>query len=124
MTSRVRAVLTSTWWPVLLSFGALTVRLAHERACSNPYDLLPDVTSNPAWALLLAAVYVAAHVWAVCAYVMTVSVSDALLPGPAAFRAAWGSSAVKPALMAVVFAIEYAPIPVWRLLGHALGCRP
>ncbi len=121
---RVRALLLATWWILWPPFAALIVRLAMERACANPYDLLPAITSNPTWVSLLAALYVAPHLWLVAAYVVTVQMCDDLLPGPRALMAVWRTGWVRLALMAALFAVEYAPMPVWRFLGRVVGCRP
>jgi hypothetical protein len=48
--------LDRSWWLLFPAFTALTIRLGVERACAQPYDLLPAVTSNPAWAWPLALV--------------------------------------------------------------------
>lgn len=116
------AALSTSWWIVFPSFSALIVRLSAERACADPYDLLPALTGTPAGAWLLAAVYVGAHAWIVTAYLITVSPAAQLLPGSAAVRRVWGRDSFKLFAFVVAFAIEYAPMPVWRLAGHWFGC--
>jgi hypothetical protein len=116
------AYVALAWWPLFPSFLALTCRLAIERACAEPYDLLPALTSKPAWAWTFAAVYVLAHAWLVSAYLLTVASSQSLLPRIRDWQAIWGSQFFKVWLMFLAFAIEYAPVPMWRLIGAALHC--
>jgi hypothetical protein len=113
-----------SWWLLFPSFAALTLRLAVERMCAEPYDLLPALTSKTASAWPLAIVYVLAHVWMISAYLVTVSKTQALLPRPGAIRAVWGAGAARFILMLAAFAIEYAPVPMWRLVGAGFRCAP
>jgi hypothetical protein len=118
----VRTVLGATWWIVFPCFAVLTVRLAHDRACGNAYLLLPDITSTPSGAWPLATIYLLAHVWMVTAWVLYVLRSNRLVPPVEAITHAWRGDERKVLLMAVAFAIEYAPIPVWHALGRLAGC--
>jgi hypothetical protein len=120
--SGVQRALSTSWWIVFPCFSLLAVRLSAERACANPYDLLPRLTANPAGAWPLAAVYVGAHAWIVTAYLFTVSGADQLLPGLAAVKREWGRDAVKLFAIGAGFAIEYAPMAFWRFAGHWFGC--
>jgi hypothetical protein len=117
----LHGVLSTSWWIVFPCFSVLVARFSGERACADPYDLLPALTSTPAGAWPLAIVYVAAHGWIVTAYLITVSRAAQLLPGPAAVRRMWGRDAFKLFAMVMAFAIEYAPMALWRLAGS--GCR-
>lgn len=114
--------LMRTWWLLCPSFTALTVRLGVERACADPYDLLPALTSHPGWAWPLALVYVFAHLWVLAAYLVTVSHAQEVLPDASAFGAVWGANAVKLVLMIGVLAIEYSPSLLWGLMATALRC--
>ena len=116
-------MLASTWWIVCPAFVVLRLRLVAERACANPYDLLPGVAANPRWAWPLALVYVAGHLWCLFAYLFTTEAAGTLAPGLAAIKSAWGRHAPRVWLMAGVLALEYAPISVSRLVGAHLGCQ-
>jgi hypothetical protein len=102
----------------------LVARLSIDRTCGQTYDLLGDLTSSPVRAWLLGSVYVGAHVWLLAAYLTSAAAADDLLPGVRVFRAAGRTSLARLMLMAAVFAIEYAPITLWRGVGHVIGCRP
>jgi len=115
-------VLGAAWWLLFPCFTALAVRLAVERACSDPYDLLPALASNPLWGWLIAIIYVTSHLWIIAVYILTASVSDSLLPSRSAFRGFWGTDAVKILLMLSAFVLEYLPVTLWQLAGTALHC--
>jgi hypothetical protein len=110
------------WWPLFPCSAALTLRLAAERICGDPYDLLPALSSQSRWAWTLATVYLLAHLWVILAYVFTVAGTGALRPSWQAVRRLWGPE--QPILLSMlgVLAIEYAPIPLWRLIGTSIGC--
>jgi hypothetical protein len=110
------------WWVLFPCFSVLTCRLTAERMCGDPYDLLPALTSRPAWAWPIALVYVSAHVWVLAVWLLTVSRSRELVPGPRAYRVVWGADAAKLLLMLGVFVIEYSPVSLWRLLGASVRC--
>jgi hypothetical protein len=65
---------------------------------------------------------VLAHVWIVGAYVLTASRTQTLVPGVRLWNEIWGADARKLVLMLAAFAIEYAPIPIWRVIGAGLKC--
>jgi hypothetical protein len=112
-----------SWWLLFPSFTALALRLSADRACADPYDLLPGLTANPGWAWPLAAVYVLAHVWAIGVYLLAVTVADSLLPGLKALAPMRRVGIVRITLMVGTFAVEYCPMSVWRSLGGALSCQ-
>ncbi|HET7218052.1 MAG TPA: hypothetical protein VFJ02_08380 [Vicinamibacterales bacterium] len=120
--SLVTRSLRRVWWPLWPAFLALAVRLGIERGCGDAYDLLPALVSNPAWAWPLALVYVAAHAWIIGAYLVTVSAAGRLAPGLDAWRAMWGRNLATVILMLAAMAIEYAPVPLWRMIMAAAGC--
>jgi len=115
--------LKRTWWVIFPAFALLTARLAIERSCSDPYDLLPATTSHPAFAWPLAAVYVLAHVWIVGAYLVTASRARTLVPAMSAWSAAWGKNAPTVVAMVAALAVEYAPVALWAFIGAQAGCR-
>ena len=117
----LRRVLGAAWWWLFPCFTVLVLRLVVERACSDPYDLLPALTSNPLWGWLIAIIYVASHLWMIAVYVLTASVADSLLPR-SVFRSFWGADSVKILLMLSAFVLEYLPVTLWRLAGAALHC--
>jgi hypothetical protein len=117
----IQSALSTSWWIVFPCFGALVVRLSAERACADPHDLLPALTGMPAGAWPLALVYVAAHAWVVGAYLLTVSRTAQLLPLPAAVRVVWGRDVFKLLAIGLAFAIEYAPMSLWRLAASGCG---
>jgi hypothetical protein len=113
-----------SWWLLCPSFALLTARLAVERACGDPYDLLPAITANSRWAWPLALLYVLTHIWFVTVYLMTAAQARTLVPRIAVFREVWGRDFWKVVLMAAALLIEYAPIPLWQLAGKAFQCTP
>jgi hypothetical protein len=119
-----RRWLGAAWWPLFPAFAALTARLGIERACGDPYDLLPALTSNPVWAWPMALAYVLAHAWLAVAYGRTALAAGTLAPGAAAWTAAWGRDRYKVGAMAAALVVEYAPMILWRTLGATLGCGP
>jgi hypothetical protein len=120
--ARLKA-LASTWWIVCPVFAVLSLRLVAERACANPYDLLPAVTSNPRWAWPLALVYVAGHLWCLFAYLFTTELAGTLAPGLTMINSVWGRHAPKVWLMVGIIALEYAPMSISRLVGVHLRCQ-
>jgi hypothetical protein len=122
---RVRVWLTAAWWCVMPPFAALAGRLAFERACAAPYELLPAVSSVPAAAAALAGLYVAAHAVLAAGWLVTAIHADALAPAPRTVRAIWGPQTWMLVATLAVFVVEYAPVHVLRLLGrHVGGCLP
>lgn len=115
--------LGQAWWVLFPAFALLVARLAAERACANPYDLLPALTAQPALALSMACVYLAGHLWMVATYFVSVEASGRWWPfaGSGSFRDR--QQVAKLALMAGALAIEHAPLGVWRLVGTSLGCH-
>jgi hypothetical protein len=114
--------LQRTWWAIFPAFALLVVRLAFERACGDPYDLLPAASSNAALAWPIAAVYVLGHVWIASAYLIAAERSHSLVP-PLALVVGWKGAGAQIVLMLAVLAIEYSPVAVWALAGAAAACR-
>ena len=110
------------WFILFPCFAALTFEMCFERTCRDPYDLLPAVTSRPLLAWPVALLYVTAHVWAIAAYLLTVSATQRLVPTSQEYRAVWAGDTGKPALMLAVLVIEYLPLAWWRLVGTVIGC--
>ena len=113
-----------SWWLLFPAFTALTIRLGVERACAEPYDLLPAVTSHPAWAWPLASVYVLAHVWIAAAYVATAVGAGSLIPSIVHWREWWGRESYKVLAIAGALTVEYMPLEWWRWLGAIATCGP
>jgi hypothetical protein len=103
-------------------FAALVARLAFERICAAPYELLPTLTRLPQVAWGLAALYVAAHAWLAAAWLVTIEETGALIPGLPAVRTAWRGRLPLLLVACAIFAIEYAPIPIWKAIGRTLSC--
>lgn len=120
--SRARAGLRAAWWGLWPAFTALAIRLGVERGCGDAYDLLPALAANPAWAWPIALMYVAAHVWIIAVYLVTVSASQRLAPGATDWRAVWGRGLITVQLMVVSIALENAPLALWRTIATAAGC--
>ena len=122
--SAARAIgwLGRSWWLLFPAFTALTIRLGVERACAEPYDLLPAVTSTPAWAWPLAFLYVLTHVWLAASVVTTAVAADTLIPSISAWRAIWGRESYKPVAMIAALAVEYAPLGWWQWVGTIANC--
>lgn len=117
------SLLTTTWWFVCPVFAVVVLRLLAERACGDPYNLLPAVAANPRWAWPLAVVYVAGHVWMLAVYLITSDSAGTLVPGYEAVQAVWGWHMIKVVLMTALMLLEYSPVGVWRLIGAWIGCR-
>jgi hypothetical protein len=116
-----RTLLSRTWWAVGPAFVVLAGRLAIDRACGDPYNLVPALASRAAIAWAMAAVYVLAHLWLLAAYVQTARASAALLPPPRALGAIWGSDRWKVWLLLFAVALEYAPLLLFRAVRSACG---
>jgi hypothetical protein len=114
--------LRRSWWLLFPAFTVVTLRLGVERACADPHDLLPAVTSNPAWAWPIALVYVLTHAWTITAYVTTTVVAGTLWPSRVQWRSLWGRELYTVVAMAAALVLEYAPIALWRWLGTAGIC--
>jgi hypothetical protein len=112
--------LTRSWWLILPSFAVLTLRFVYDRACGDPRQLVPELTSHPVFAWPLAVVYVSAHLWMLAAYVMTVRETGSLLPGLGRVRAVWDRDLWKIAWLALVMLIEQVPIAFWRVVGASV----
>jgi hypothetical protein len=112
-----------SWWLFFPAFTVVTLRLGVERACADPYDLLPAVTSNPAWAWPIALVYVLTHVWTITAYVTTAVGAGTLWPSRVQWRSLWGRELYTIVAMAAALVLEYAPVALWRWLGTVGICH-
>lgn len=119
---RIAPWLQLTWWLLFPAFLWLVVLLTVERACGDPYDLLPALTSNPGWAWPIALLYVLVHLWVLAAYLVTVSHAQEILPEASVFVEVWGRNGVKLVLTIAALVLEYSPSIVSRLLATALGC--
>jgi hypothetical protein len=118
-----RAWLTRAWWVVVPPLAVLVLRFVYERACAAPYELLHDVASQSSLAWPLAAGYLAAHCWAVAAYLYTVERAGTVGPRFRAVRELWGAHTIQLAVTVGVLAMEYAPVRWWRTIGKAFfGC--
>jgi len=118
----LRRLVGASWWFLFPCFALVVLRLAAERTCADPYDLLPGIASRPVWGGLIAVVYVASHLWLIGVYLLTASFSDSIFPRRSAFRSVWQTDYVKVLLMLIVFVVEYLPVTMWRLAGTALHC--
>jgi hypothetical protein len=119
--TNIKRLLALTWWVIGPPCALLVARFSYERGCLDAYELLRPVMLRQTGALLVAAVYVAAHVWLIAAAVLTARARDAALPWTSALRAAWGHDQWKVVAMAVVLAIEQVPRAVWAWIYHAIG---
>jgi hypothetical protein len=113
----IQSALTRSWWVLFPAFAVLVARLAVERTCGDPYDLLAALMPSPAIAWVLAGIYVIAHVWTISAYLVSLDRGE-LLPGPATMQ--WGKWKIYA--MVGVLAIEYCPATLWRFVGTVTGC--
>jgi hypothetical protein len=118
----LRRALKRSWWVLFPCFLVLVLRLTVERTCSDPYDLLPALASNPVWGWPIAIVYVTSHAWLLGVYLLTAASVDSLVPSRLAFRSMWRAEYMKVLLMAGAFLLEYLPVTIWRLVGTALHC--
>jgi hypothetical protein len=113
--------LRAVGWVLLPAFAALVLLFVRERACFDRYALLPAVGGTPRLAYLVSGVYVAAHVWVVCAYAVTVRATGELLPGPTAMARAWNDRWTIALGFALVMGVEYVPAGIWEAAAHTLG---
>lgn len=109
-----RTVLSRTWWAICPLFILLTARLAVDRACRDPYNLVPALAARPLAAWGMAAIYVLAHVWLLAAYLQAAVAASSLLPSIGAVQRIWGREAWKPWLLVAAMAVEYAPLALFR----------
>ncbi len=113
--------LRAVGWVLLPAFAVLVLLFVRERACFDRFALLPAVGGTPRLAYLVSGGYVAAHVWIVCAYAVTVRATGELLPGPTAIAHAWDGRWRIALGFALVIGLEYVPAGVWQAAAHALG---
>jgi hypothetical protein len=119
----LRTVLMRSWWLLFPCFTGLAFRLTAERACGDPYDLLPGITADPKWAWPLAAIYLLAHLWMLAACLLTIDEAGAFAPSLRVIRRVWGPGLSKVLLMTAVFVLEYSPVSLWRWFGAGIACR-
>jgi hypothetical protein len=119
----LRRALDWGWWLVMPAFALLVLRLDLERICAAPYELLPTVTTVPLFAWALSGLYLAAHAWVAAAWLVTALHADRMLPRWRIVRGLWGVRIWMIWLTLAIFALEYAPIPMWRIIGRrVLNC--
>jgi hypothetical protein len=120
--SRDRALrwLTLSWWVIWPLFTMVVLVFVRERACWDRYDLVPSVSRRPALAWMLATFYVSAHCWLAGAYVATARTTGELLPPLKRVKQMWGGAWPQLPLVAIPFAIEYAPAALWTSAAHWL----
>jgi hypothetical protein len=119
--THIKRLLTLTWWAIGPPCALLVARFSYERGCLDPYELLRPIMLRQTGALLVAGVYVAAHVWLITAAILTARARDAALPWTSALRTAWGPDLWKVVAMAVVLAVEQVPRAVWAWIYRAVG---
>lgn len=117
MPTLVSRVLSRAWWVVFPAFAVLVARLTFERACADPYNLLPGVMSRPALAMPVALLYVSAHLWVVAVYLHAVNAAGTLWPLRTPSAAMPRVETWKAIALVALLAIEYAPVSLWRLFG-------
>ena len=117
---RLRRALAWSWWLVMPAFAALVLRLLVERMCAAPYELLPSVTTVPLLAWALSGLYLAAHAWLAAAWLVTALHADRMLPPWRVVREVWSGRLWVIWLTLAIFALEYGPIPLWRVLGRGV----
>jgi hypothetical protein len=100
--TQIKRLLALTWWAICPPCALLVARFSYERGCLDPYELLRPFMQRQTGALLVASVYVAAHVWLVAAVILTVRGRDT-----------WKDQRWKVIAMAVVIAVEQVPRAVW-----------
>jgi hypothetical protein len=118
----LRAGIGASWWVLYPPFTVLAIRLAFERACGDPYDLMPAIASQPKWGWPLAVVYLLAHVWLLAVYLIWVRQTGCLTPGVGVRRSLWRTTNLKIILMLGTFVIEYLPMAIWRAAGRCCLC--
>jgi len=116
-------LLARTWWAIGPAFVVLTARLAIDRACRDPYNLVPGLASKPVLAWALAALYLGAHLWLLLAYLRTSIDARTLLPLPRDIRAVWGRGQWKVWVLVAVMTVEYSPQSFSRLAGRSGACH-
>jgi hypothetical protein len=122
---RLRTRLTWAWWLIMPPFAVLVARLDIERACAEPYELLPGAATVPWLAWSIAALYLAAHALLTAACLVTVLHAGTLAPSPRVIRTLWGRQLWMLIVTVLIFVLEYWPVPMWQALGrHVLGCAP
>lgn len=109
----VRRVLAASWWLLFPAFALLAGRLAYERGCRDPLELLPSLMNRPLVALAVAGVYLAAYLWCVTVWFHAARLTGRLIPGPRDLRAIWSGDAIKIAAFLAALAIEQLPRGVW-----------
>jgi hypothetical protein len=121
LADRTRVWLARTWFAVAPATALVVAAFARDRACADPYALLPAVAARPLAAYAVAAAYVAGHVWLAAAWLTTIAGAGRVVPRPADVRRVWTTQAYMPAALLAIVLLEQMPIGVWRLLARRLG---
>jgi hypothetical protein len=121
IADHVRRWLLWSWFAALPASALVVAAFVRERACADPYALLPAVAARPAAAYAVAAAYVGGHVWLAAAWLVTLDRSGRLVPGPGDVRRVWGTRWYAPASVLAVVALEQIPPGLWRAAGRWLG---
>lgn len=121
LAERVRGWLIWSWFAVWPASALVVAAFIRERACADPYSLLPAIAARPTAAYAVAAAYVGGHVWLVAAYLVTLDWSAHLVPGPADVRRVWGARWYVPVSLLALVVLEQAPAGIWRVAGRWLG---
>jgi hypothetical protein len=103
--TQIKRLLALTWWAICPLCALLVARLSYERGCLDPYELLRPIMQRQIGALVVASVYIAAHVWLVAAVIAMVRGQDAWNT--------WKDERWKVIAMAAVIAVEQVPRAVW-----------
>jgi hypothetical protein len=119
--THIKRVLTLTWWAICPSSALLVARFSYERGCLDPYELLRPVMQHQTGALLVASVYVAAHVWLITAAILTARARDSAVSWSNVLATVWGTNRWQVVTMAVVLAIDQVPRAVWTWVFRAIG---
>lgn len=118
-----RRWLGGVWWLLCPAFAVLVGRIAADRACGDPYWLLPEATSHPGLAWPIAALYLSGYLWLVGVYLVIAARMGTPLPSPSDVRTVWTGDLFKVWIMLIAVAVDSTPVGLWRWLGgNVVNC--
>jgi hypothetical protein len=82
----------------------------------RPVEPIASLQLQPGFSWVMAAAYLAVYAWLIGTYLIAAANSRRIVPPIAAFTDVLGSASIRAALLALVVALDYVPLPVWRRL--------
>jgi hypothetical protein len=105
-------------FPVAIAAQAWSIRerLLLSEGFVRPVEPIPSLQLQPGFSWVIAAAYLAVYAWLIGTYLVAAASSRRIAPPIAAFTSVLGSASIRSALLALVVALDYVPLPIWRRL--------